>query len=114
MGRLRGGGAGGLKFRRQHPIGPFILDFSCAEARLAVEADGAVRSEWLGAHGVRVLRFTNTEVVLDVDDVVSKIVAAATDDPHPNPLPLGEGADAAGIDHLGAEAVAPDKAPPPE
>ena len=64
----------GAKFRRQHPIGPFIVDFYCASSRLVVELDGGQhfepgamldderRTRWLSARGIRVLRFTNTEV----------------------------------------------------
>jgi very-short-patch-repair endonuclease len=66
--RLRRSQLGGFRFRRQHPLGPYILDFYCAEARLAVEIDGlghdhpdqirhdARRDEWLASAGVRVLR----------------------------------------------------------
>ncbi len=52
--RLKNRQLGGFKFRRQHPIGPYILDFYCAEARLAVEIDG--QSHWSAeqiAHDVR-------------------------------------------------------------
>ena len=42
--RIRGGRLNGLRFRRQHPIGPYILDFYCASGRLAVEIDGANRT----------------------------------------------------------------------
>ena len=65
----------GYKFRRQHAVGPYILDFYCAPGRLAVEVDGsqhytstgladdALRTLYLRAAGVRVLRFTNVEVL---------------------------------------------------
>jgi len=61
--RLKGRGVHGIKFRKQHPVGPYILDFYCAEARLAVEVDGSVhddpkkldhdrrRSAWLSSQG---------------------------------------------------------------
>ncbi|MCC6944208.1 MAG: DUF559 domain-containing protein [Thermomicrobiales bacterium] len=84
---LRNRNAGGLKFRRQHPAGPFILDFYCAEARLAVELDGEShenraaydekRTAWLNEQGIVVLRFPNEEVVLDRDAVVRRIVEVA-------------------------------------
>ncbi len=73
------------KFRRQHPVGPFILDFYCHEARLAVEVDGgghaeaeqaeydAERSRALAGEGVRVLRFWNGDVMKNVDGVVDAI-----------------------------------------
>jgi very-short-patch-repair endonuclease len=63
---------GGFRFRRQHPVGPYILDFYCAEARLAVEIDGAAhahpdqvrhdarRDEWLVARGIRTLRLPSS------------------------------------------------------
>ena len=88
---LRGGRLGGLRFRRQHPIGPFILDFYLPSHRLAVEVDGeghghpdqarhdARRDEWLAAQGVRVLRFTATNVLNDEarEGVLEAIVRAA-------------------------------------
>jgi len=62
-----------LKFRRQQPLGPFIVDFFCAEAALVVEADGPIharlteydveREAWLIAAGLKVLRFTNDEIL---------------------------------------------------
>jgi very-short-patch-repair endonuclease len=63
-----------VRFRRQHPVGPYVLDFYCAPRKLAVELDGGghfteealakdlARSRFLGALGIRVLRFTNTQV----------------------------------------------------
>jgi very-short-patch-repair endonuclease len=67
----------GLKFRRQHPVGRFIVDFYCAELRLVLEIDGAVhrstaksdydraRSEWLAARGLRVIRMRSADVSQD-------------------------------------------------
>jgi 5-methyltetrahydrofolate--homocysteine methyltransferase len=70
--QLRGRGLKGKKFRRQHPLGPFILDFYCIEERLAIEVDGPIhnlqteqdleRTQMLNALGCRVLRFTNEEI----------------------------------------------------
>jgi adenine-specific DNA-methyltransferase len=64
---LRNRGLGGRKFRRQHPIGPYVVDFVCIEDRLIVEVDGgqhadpacgdAARTRWLEAQGYRVVRF---------------------------------------------------------
>ncbi|MFY9261508.1 MAG: DUF559 domain-containing protein [Gallionella sp.] len=64
----------GIKFRRQHPVGRYILDFACLEKRIAVELDGSqhientekddVRTQWLAAQGWRVLRFWNNEIFL--------------------------------------------------
>jgi very-short-patch-repair endonuclease len=76
----------GAKFRRQHPIGPFIVDFYCPSARLAIELDGgqhfedaqiardAARTRYLATRSVLVLRFTNTEVMTREEDVVAEIV----------------------------------------
>src|SRR5438067_5602209 len=67
----------GLRFRRQHPIGPYILDFYCPSARLAIEIDGfahdtvaeanrdARRQEWLAQRDVRVLRLRASDVLKD-------------------------------------------------
>ncbi len=67
----------GLKWRRQHPIGPFVVDFCCAEARVIVEIDGSVhlkpdkaaydnaRTAWLEAQGWRVLRIRNNDIDRD-------------------------------------------------
>ena len=83
-GRLRNRQLKGLKFRRQHPLGRFIVDFCCAEHRLIVEVDGGVhrdqraydeaRTEVLQAYGYRVLRFPNEAVLGDVDGVLEVIV----------------------------------------
>jgi very-short-patch-repair endonuclease len=69
---LRNRRVGGLKFRRQHPIGPYIADFYCAEARLIIELDGAThegkedydakRQAWLESQGHFVLRVPNLEL----------------------------------------------------
>ena len=87
----RRGGLGGLKFRRQHPLGPYVLDFYCAEARLAVEIDGAVhdhpdrmahdrrRSAWLEARGLAVMRVTAEDVRVNLEGVLASIRAAAED-----------------------------------
>jgi very-short-patch-repair endonuclease len=78
----------GKKFRRQHPVGPFIVDFYCAEAHLVVEVDGgqhfevegryrdAARTRYLERHGLRVLRFTNLDVVLETESVLEVILRA--------------------------------------
>jgi very-short-patch-repair endonuclease len=77
----------GLKFRRQHPIGPFVADFCCHERRLIVELDGPVhdstveqdaeRSLYLGARTFRVIRFRNEQVFQDLEEVLRKIQEAA-------------------------------------
>jgi very-short-patch-repair endonuclease len=77
----------GLHFRRQHPIGPYILDFYCAAAKLAVEVDGPAhdgrqmqderRTNWLATEGIRVLRFTTEDVETRPAIVLSAITRAA-------------------------------------
>jgi very-short-patch-repair endonuclease len=76
-----------LHFRRQHPAGPFVLDFYCAKSRLCVEVDGPVHAErveydrrrtvWLEKEGIRVLRFTAEDVDHRSAAVVAAIVRAA-------------------------------------
>jgi very-short-patch-repair endonuclease len=77
-----------FKFRRQHRIERYVVDFYCARVRLAVELDGAihdtdearqrdaVRTAVLRALGIRMLRFRNEEVTRNVRDVVAKIEEA--------------------------------------
>ena len=74
------------KFRRQHPAGPYVLDFACLEARLAIEVDGEthgygngpyndeVRDEWLANQGYRTLRIPAREILSDLGAVVTFIV----------------------------------------
>jgi very-short-patch-repair endonuclease len=75
----------GYKFRRQRPIGPFIVDFACITHRLIVEADGgqhcdseddARRSAWLESHGWRVIRFWNNEILTNSEGVLIAIMRA--------------------------------------
>ncbi len=73
----------GFRFRRQQPIGPYIVDFFCPEARLVLEVDGGqhgvreatdeVRTEWLRARGYRVLRFWNNNVLQNTEGVLHRI-----------------------------------------
>jgi very-short-patch-repair endonuclease len=77
----------GIHFRRQHALGPFILDFYCASAKLCVEVDGPVheeqaeadarRTQWLQAQGVRVLRFSAEDVEHRSAAVLARIARAA-------------------------------------
>ena len=91
----------GQKFRRQQPLGPYILDFVHFGARLVIEADGgqhaespndAVRDAWLAREGFRVLRFWNDQIFKDTEAVLESILQALTEAPPspPTPLPRGE------------------------
>ncbi|MGA0587555.1 endonuclease domain-containing protein [Dyella sp. KRB-257] len=89
------------KFRRQQPIGPYIVDFVHFGARLIVEADGgqhngsssdAERDAWLRSQGFSVLRFWNDDILLNIEavlEVVLKELAKGAPSP-PAPLPQGE------------------------
>ncbi len=104
---LRNRRLGNWKFRRQHPVGQYIVDFICVEAGLVVELDGgqhndlfaqqsdAERSAFLAERGLRVLRFWNNEVLQQTQAVLEKILLTLDEStpqlaPHPNPLPNGE------------------------
>ncbi|OFZ96178.1 MAG: hypothetical protein A2Z44_02215 [Betaproteobacteria bacterium RBG_19FT_COMBO_58_11] len=73
----------GVKFRRQHPIGPYIADFVCIERKLIVEVDGgqhaeqiekdAARTAWLEAQGYCIMRFWNNEVLQNTKGVLETI-----------------------------------------
>ena len=85
---LRGGGLDGLKFRRQVPIGRYVVDFLCIRHRLAVELDGAPhdrdeqkardasRDAWLREHGYRLLRLRN-ELVIGGGNIPLDMIRAA-------------------------------------
>lgn len=78
----------GVKFRRQHGIGGYIVDFYCSDFQLVIELDGdshykegaqeydKIRDEFMRAMGLRILRFTNIEVMNNLDEVVLVICAA--------------------------------------
>jgi very-short-patch-repair endonuclease len=98
--RLRQRQVDGRRFRRQHPIGPYVADFACIEARVVVELDGgqhagserdAERDAAMQVWGWRVLRLWNNEVMANMDGVLTTIAAAITEPP-PRPSPCnGEG-----------------------
>jgi very-short-patch-repair endonuclease len=85
----------GLKFRRQHKIGQFIVDFYCHQSGMVIEVDGGVhdkresedstRTEWLEKCGLKVIRFTNDEVLNDMETIKSKISSVISS------LPQGDG-----------------------
>ncbi|HEU4559667.1 MAG TPA: endonuclease domain-containing protein [Longimicrobium sp.] len=86
--QLRRGWLGGHRFRRQHPVGRFILDLYCADRKLAIELDGQHHAEEdqslrdeertavLRGYGIRVLRFRNEEVLNDMESVLARIAGA--------------------------------------
>lgn len=102
---LRGHSLGKLKFRRQHPIYKFIVDFYCHELRLVIEIDGDIhllpeikrydemREEKLKSFGLNVIRFTNEQVYMEPEVIIEAILERkATRPPSPCiPLPVGEG-----------------------
>ena len=88
--------ADGHKFRRQAPVGQYIVDFLCNERKLVVEVDGgqhderresdAVRTSWLEAQGLTVLRFWNNDVLATPEAVLTTIwEALGRDEPAVNP-----------------------------
>ena len=92
---IRRGQLDGYKFRRQHPIGPYVLDFYCPAARLDVEVDGvahdtedrpekdAARDRWLARQGIKTLRIPASWVLSSVDSAVSAIRERLTPLPPP-------------------------------
>ncbi|WP_456785665.1 endonuclease domain-containing protein [Bradyrhizobium sp. USDA 4516] len=97
----------GFSFRKQHPIGPYTVDFYCSRLGLAVEVDGGQHAEqrkqaddrrtaWLAEKGVTVVRYWNNDVLSNLDGVLSDLVthmerlAQAATTPTPT-LPLSGG-----------------------
>lgn len=87
--RLRRKALGGRRFRRQHPLGPYVVDFACLDARLVVELDGSqhllarsdvTRDAFLVRRGFRVLRFWNDDVLLRLEEVLEAIRLALEDE----------------------------------
>ena len=86
--RLRRKQLDGLKFRRQHPISHFIVDFYCAEHRLIIEVDGDIhtdqqgrdqaRTQYLAQRGYRVIRFSNHDVLKRLETTLKQIAAACS------------------------------------
>jgi len=91
--RLRNGQVNGLKFRRQYGVGKYILDFYCTKIRFAIEIDGnshylgdkidqdSERAKYLSSRNIRVLRFTNLEVMENLDGVICNIYNYTTPSP---------------------------------
>jgi len=88
-----------MKFVRQEPIGPYIVDLVCREQRLIVEIDGGqhatserdtVRDQWLRDHHYRLLRFWNNDVMRNIDGVLETIAGAVCVERPPHPVLQGE------------------------
>jgi very-short-patch-repair endonuclease len=92
----------GLKFRRQHPAGPYVLDFYCEEARLCIEVDGAVhdfgdaptadahRDRWLAEAGIGTVRIAAADVLRNLNGVLRFIVLQCRAKPlHHSTAPSG-------------------------
>jgi len=89
--RLRKRVPGQPVFRRQHPVGPYVLDFYCASARLAIELDGEShdrgdrpqrdleRDVWLKSHGIEVLRIAVHDFPRNIDELADSIMQMASE-----------------------------------
>jgi very-short-patch-repair endonuclease len=108
---LRNSTFAGLKFRRQHPVGFYVADFCCQQAKLIVELDGDShdfseqedkdRTAALQHEGYNVIRFSNADVIDNLEGILKMIartlnidwhtVFGCSGSPHPSPLPEGEG-----------------------
>jgi very-short-patch-repair endonuclease len=91
----------GYKFRKQEPIGNYVVDFVCYEKRIIIEVDGSqhqiktdkdrIRDEWLKKQGFRVLRFWNNEVLRNTEGVYQVIKESCLSHPPPTPSHRGRG-----------------------
>ena len=100
----------GAKFRKQQPIGPFIVEFACQEHRLIIEADGgqhaenvsdAKRTAFLESKGYRVLRFWNTDILTNLNGV-AEVIATELRTPHPARASRESPSPSRGEGHAGA------------
>jgi very-short-patch-repair endonuclease len=102
--QLRGRRFANLKFRRQHPIGPYVADFYCHECKLIIELDGEthfgrenadqLRQSEIETCGYTVIRFTNSQLYEDLETVLELILTECTKQtltPIPSPAKPGEG-----------------------
>jgi very-short-patch-repair endonuclease len=95
--RLRAHRFSGLKFKRQVPIGPYVVDFANLRAKIVIEVDGGqhadnrrdeIRTRFLGTQGFRILRFWNNEVLQSTDEVleiISRAIQQSSCAPSPGP-----------------------------
>ena len=87
----------GYRFRRQVPIGPYVVDFACLAAHLVIEVDGGQhalsvdrdqrRTAWLESRGYKVVRFWNNDVLENPDGVLQTILRVLGDKTPPHPIP---------------------------
>jgi very-short-patch-repair endonuclease len=98
--QLRAGRLNGMKFRRQRPIPPYIVDFYCEAKKLIVELDGSQhdeefdrkRTRFLEMQGLKILRYWDNEILQQMETVLEAIVDSADSRTlTPTPLPMGEG-----------------------
>jgi len=90
-----------LKFRRQHPVGPFVVDFVCLEKKIIVEVDGGQhaterqkdekRDRWLNDEGYTVIRYWNDDVLKRTRSVIEDLLLKVGDHPPPTPPLKGGG-----------------------
>jgi len=98
---LRNRSLDNLKFRRQFPVGKYILDFYCPECKIGIEADGGqhyseqgakkdeARSKELLDLGIKILRFSDRDILNNMEGVCQAILLEVNKTPHPDPLPKG-------------------------
>jgi very-short-patch-repair endonuclease len=91
----------GVRFRRQHPLGPYVLDFYCAARKLAIKVDGfahdagdrpgrdALRTDWLQEQGIDVLRIPAKDVLADPDSVADALIRLCARPLHHSVAPSG-------------------------
>jgi very-short-patch-repair endonuclease len=91
--RLKSKQLHGIKFRRQHSIGPYVLDFYCSTLKLAIEIDGDThageqeaekdrkRQRYIESFGIRFVRFTNFQVIENIESVLEEIVRHTSPNP---------------------------------
>ncbi|RCX18262.1 very-short-patch-repair endonuclease [Anaerobacterium chartisolvens] len=84
--KIRNKQLGGYRFLRQYAISRYIADFYCSKAKTAVEVDGSIheqderkeydsiREEVIKAHGIRIIRFTNEEIIEDINNVLKRLL----------------------------------------
>lgn len=120
--RLKNQQLDGLRFRKQHPMGPYIADFYCHESRLVVEIDGPThrddqlihddrRDAWMHERGIRVLRVSGKELFRNLRGVLSTIARVANE--HKNPFSPAKAGEVPERSEGGGGNQHPPAAPPP-